>query len=387
MPELTRLVYIDGEPAAFAIALPNINELIADFNGKLFPFGLPKLLWRLKVEGPKTARLASARHPQEVPPHAQVRGLSTYMYVEMNRSGSGRASNGASSRWTLEDNAPVNVGIKFMGGKIYKRYRVYERSFRKTGNGSQDESAGDRRLRVSRIVHRRAARAGRARGRGPRATKLEPQVPFVASQRDVRVRRGGGCRRGRGRSRRSRRHHPLGWPRQGASSDDDFERVNVEGTKNLLASAKKRRDRIKRFVYVSSLAAVGPSRRRRAGAGRPQAEPGDTLRPIQAARRAGGARREGRSARHGDPPSHGVRTARQRVVRVLPDGLAPRAAVPRRRQEHAQHHLRCGRRERLHTRSFSPISPAGDVISSKTARSTFGATCWPSSSGCSTARR
>jgi hypothetical protein len=27
----------------------------------------------------------------------------------------------------VEDNAPVNVGIKFMGGKIYKKYRVYER--------------------------------------------------------------------------------------------------------------------------------------------------------------------------------------------------------------------------------------------------------------------
>ena len=29
--------------------------------------------------------------------------------------------------WTVEDNGPVNVGIKFMGGKIYKKYRVYER--------------------------------------------------------------------------------------------------------------------------------------------------------------------------------------------------------------------------------------------------------------------
>jgi len=44
-----------------------------------------------------------------------------------------------------------------------------------------------------------------------------------------------------------------------ARSPRDFERVNVEGTKNLLASAKKRKDRIKRFVYISSLTAVGPS--------------------------------------------------------------------------------------------------------------------------------
>jgi nucleoside-diphosphate-sugar epimerase len=44
-----------------------------------------------------------------------------------------------------------------------------------------------------------------------------------------------------------------------ARKPSDFELVNVEGTKNLLASAKKRRDQVKRFVYISSLTAVGPS--------------------------------------------------------------------------------------------------------------------------------
>jgi hypothetical protein len=29
--------------------------------------------------------------------------------------------------YTMEDNAPVNVAIKFMGGTIYKRYRLYEK--------------------------------------------------------------------------------------------------------------------------------------------------------------------------------------------------------------------------------------------------------------------
>ncbi len=44
-----------------------------------------------------------------------------------------------------------------------------------------------------------------------------------------------------------------------ARSPRDFELVNVQGTKNLLASARKRKDRVKRFVYISSLTAVGPS--------------------------------------------------------------------------------------------------------------------------------
>ena len=46
--ELVRIAEIDGEPVAFMITLPDINELIKDLNGELFPFGWAKLLWRLR---------------------------------------------------------------------------------------------------------------------------------------------------------------------------------------------------------------------------------------------------------------------------------------------------------------------------------------------------
>ncbi|MCZ6764973.1 MAG: N-acetyltransferase, partial [Alphaproteobacteria bacterium] len=48
---------LDGEAVAMAVILPNINEAIADLNGRLLPFGLIKLLWRIKVRTPRTARL------------------------------------------------------------------------------------------------------------------------------------------------------------------------------------------------------------------------------------------------------------------------------------------------------------------------------------------
>jgi hypothetical protein len=128
IPELTRLVLIDGEPAAFAIALPNVNEMIADFHGKLFPFGLPKLLWRLKVEGPRSARLALLGIRKKYRHVRKYAGLSTHMYVEMNRAGQRLGVKWGELSWTVEDNGPVNVGIRFMGGKIYKKYRVYEKT-------------------------------------------------------------------------------------------------------------------------------------------------------------------------------------------------------------------------------------------------------------------
>jgi nucleoside-diphosphate-sugar epimerase len=44
-----------------------------------------------------------------------------------------------------------------------------------------------------------------------------------------------------------------------ARTAEEFRKVNVEGTKNLLEAAKKHAPKLKRFVYVSSLEAVGPS--------------------------------------------------------------------------------------------------------------------------------
>jgi hypothetical protein len=127
IPELSYIAEIDGEPAAVALALPNLNELIRDLDGKLLGLGLPKLLWRLKVVGPTTARLAILGIRKKYRSVKKYAGLSTYLYVKMNEAGQRCGIKWGELSWTLEDNAPVNVAIKFMGGKIYKRYRLYEK--------------------------------------------------------------------------------------------------------------------------------------------------------------------------------------------------------------------------------------------------------------------
>ena len=127
IPELTVLVSIDGEPSAVAIALPNINAMVRDFHGKLTPITIAKLLWRLKVEGPDQARLIILGIRKKYRHVRKYAGLSTFMYTKMNEAGLKLGIRFGELSWTLEDNAPVNVGIKFMGGKVYKTYRVYER--------------------------------------------------------------------------------------------------------------------------------------------------------------------------------------------------------------------------------------------------------------------
>jgi hypothetical protein len=127
-PELSYITEVDGEAAAVALALPNLNELIADLKGKLGPLGLPKLVWRLKVVGPHTARLIILGIRKKFRNNRKYAALSAYLYAKMNAAGKRLGLEGGELSWTLEDNAPVNTAIKLMGGKIYKTYRVFEKT-------------------------------------------------------------------------------------------------------------------------------------------------------------------------------------------------------------------------------------------------------------------
>jgi len=128
VPELTCIISIDGETAAMALAIPNVNELIHDFKGKLLPLGLPKLLWRLKVRGPKSARLILLGIRRKWRGVRKYAALSAFMYAEMNDAGRKLGIREGELGWTLEDNGRVNAGIQLMGAKLYKKYRVYEKT-------------------------------------------------------------------------------------------------------------------------------------------------------------------------------------------------------------------------------------------------------------------
>lgn len=128
VPDLTQIVSVDGEPVGMCVAVPNLNEAIADLNGKLFPVGLPKLLYRLKVKGTRSARLVLLGIRKKLRNVRKYAALSAYMYSHINEQGKKRGISDAELSWTLEDNGPVNAGIRLMGGQIYKRYRVYEKA-------------------------------------------------------------------------------------------------------------------------------------------------------------------------------------------------------------------------------------------------------------------
>lgn len=126
-PQLAFIAEVDGKPVGMCIALPNLNEVIRDFDGKLGPLTVAKLLYRLKIKGPKTARLMMLGISKDVRGLKKYGYLSHALYVEVAKRGEKLGYEWGELSWTLEDNKPINLGIKSMGAKIYKTYRIYER--------------------------------------------------------------------------------------------------------------------------------------------------------------------------------------------------------------------------------------------------------------------
>ena len=81
----------------------------------------------MKVVGPHTARLAILGIRKKYRTQRKYAALSIYLYAKMNAAGKRLGIDWGELSWTLEDNGPVNTAIKLMGGKIYKKYRVFEK--------------------------------------------------------------------------------------------------------------------------------------------------------------------------------------------------------------------------------------------------------------------
>jgi GNAT superfamily N-acetyltransferase len=125
--EMALVAEIDEKPVAICIVLPNLNEVVRDFGGKLGPVQVAKLLWRLKVKRPKSGRLMMLGIRRELRGQKKYGGLSHALYVEIAKRGERLGYQWGELSWTLEDNHPINLGIRSMGAKVYKKYRIYER--------------------------------------------------------------------------------------------------------------------------------------------------------------------------------------------------------------------------------------------------------------------
>lgn len=125
--QLIQIAEVDGEAVAFIVALPNINEAIRDLKGKLFPFGLIKLLWRIKIRFPKSARVPLMGVKQKFQNTRLGPGLAFLVIDAVRQELHQRGAEKIELSWILENNAGMRNIIESIGGEAYKRYRIFER--------------------------------------------------------------------------------------------------------------------------------------------------------------------------------------------------------------------------------------------------------------------
>jgi hypothetical protein len=120
---------LNGEPVAFIVTLPNINEAIRDLNGRLFPFGMLKLLWRLKVRGLKSARVPLMGVRRKLAGTVIGSALPLQLIGAIRPGVKKLGFRWVELSWILENNRPMRSILERLGAKPYKTYRIYGKTF------------------------------------------------------------------------------------------------------------------------------------------------------------------------------------------------------------------------------------------------------------------
>ncbi|MEQ8231417.1 MAG: N-acetyltransferase [Gammaproteobacteria bacterium] len=127
-PDFIQIAELEGEPVAFIVLLPNVNEAIADLDGRLLPFGWLKLLGRLKLGYPRTARIPLMGVRRRFHHTRLGPGLALSVVEALREPGLRKGLVEVEMSWILETNEAMKSIIRALGGRESKRYRVYEKA-------------------------------------------------------------------------------------------------------------------------------------------------------------------------------------------------------------------------------------------------------------------
>jgi len=116
----------DDEVVGAALTLPDINQVMADLNGRLLPFGWAKfLLGKRKIDQLRVFALGVKHDYRKT-------GVAAGLYLKhLENAARPGMIEGGEMGWILETNKPMNRAMEGMGGTIVKRYRLFERALGK----------------------------------------------------------------------------------------------------------------------------------------------------------------------------------------------------------------------------------------------------------------
>ena len=119
-PDFVFIVEKDEKPVAFSLTVPDFNQALKKINGRLFPFGLFKLLYYSKrINQVRVITLGIIEGYKRM-------GIDVLLYYKAIETGLKKHCSQGEMGWILEDNFPMIRPIERIGGKHCKTYRIYD---------------------------------------------------------------------------------------------------------------------------------------------------------------------------------------------------------------------------------------------------------------------
>jgi hypothetical protein len=120
-PEYIKVVRTNGELIGFVIALPDLTEGIIATRGRLFPFGIFKILKEMKKSKKMMLMLGGVRKDY------RGQGIDVMMAIKLWQSAKNNNMNLIDSHLILENNSRMRAECERLNGKVIKRFRIYQK--------------------------------------------------------------------------------------------------------------------------------------------------------------------------------------------------------------------------------------------------------------------
>jgi len=127
-PDCAVIAEIEGEPAAFALAVPNLYEFTAGLGGSPSPFGWLRLLWRIlrpRYHGVRIILFGLAMRYRSSP---QGLAVISMVLAELIRRGEALGLASIEAGWVLDDNWQMLRMLRSVGFRQSRVYGIYRRA-------------------------------------------------------------------------------------------------------------------------------------------------------------------------------------------------------------------------------------------------------------------
>lgn len=127
-PGYVQVAAVDGELAGFIVALPDLNELVADLNGRLLPFGAPRLLWRIARKRNRRARIPLMGIFPKYQQSFMGAAISYALIEEVAKALIDDGIEVTEQSWILADNRGMRSIVEAIGMQVAQRFMIYRKA-------------------------------------------------------------------------------------------------------------------------------------------------------------------------------------------------------------------------------------------------------------------